>query len=123
LVAFWQQIAPFAPFLPAVPAIAPAFCANPRFDPIYLNSEMLIASRNIACAAHRRQELLALLDQLDGSLEKLGRAVEEQSQHNEAAVLLRTQGKRQTPSLLYVSLDNADTVIEGATLPLIPEIP
>ena len=41
-------------------------------------------------ARYRRQELLRLLDELDSSLAKLDRAVEEQSQQNEAAVLLRT---------------------------------
>ena len=43
-----------------------------------------------AWASYRRQELLTLLDQLDLSREKLDPAVEEQSQQNEAAVLLCT---------------------------------
>ena len=54
-------------------------------------------------ASYRRQELLRLLDQLDGSLEKLDRAVEEQSQQNEAAVLLRTHpGVGPVTSLAFV---------------------
>src|SRR3974377_339561 len=43
-----------------------------------------------AWASYRRQELLEMVDQLDGSLEKLDRAVAEQSQQNEAATLLQT---------------------------------
>jgi transposase len=54
-------------------------------------------------ASYRRQELLTLLDQLDGSLEKLDRAVEEQSRQNEAAVLLRTHpGVGPVTSLAFV---------------------
>jgi transposase len=54
-------------------------------------------------ASYRRQELLRMLDELDGSLEKLDRAVEEQSQQNEAAVLLRTHpGVGPVTSLAFV---------------------
>jgi len=54
-------------------------------------------------ASYRRQELLTLLDELDGSLEKLDRAVEEQSQQNQAAVLLRTHpGVGPVTSLAFV---------------------
>ena len=56
-----------------------------------------------AWASYRRHELLRLLDQLDGSLEKLDRAVEEQSKQNEAAVLLRTHpGVGPVTSLAFV---------------------
>ena len=56
-----------------------------------------------AWASYRRQELLEMVDQLDGSLEKLDRAVEEQSQQNEAAVLLRTHpGVGPVTSLAFV---------------------
>ena len=56
-----------------------------------------------AWASYRRQELLEMVDQLDGSLEKLDRAVEEQSQQNEAAVLLRTPpGVGPVTSLAFV---------------------
>ena len=54
-------------------------------------------------ASYRRQELLQMVDQLDGSLEKLDRAVEEQSQQNAAAVLLRTHpGVGPVSSLAFV---------------------
>jgi len=54
-------------------------------------------------ASYRRQELLQMVDQLDGSLQKLDRAVEEQSQHNQAAVLLRTHpGVGPVTSLAFV---------------------
>ena len=54
-------------------------------------------------ASYRRQELLQMVDQLDGSLEKLDRAVEEQSQQNAAAVLLRTHpGVGPVTSLAFV---------------------
>lgn len=54
-------------------------------------------------ASYRRQELLRMLDQLDLSLEKLDRAVEEQSKQNEAAVLLRTHpGVGPVTSLAFV---------------------
>jgi transposase len=54
-------------------------------------------------ASYRRQELLRLLDELDLSLEKLDRAVEEQSQQNQAAVLLRTHpGVGPVTSLAFV---------------------
>ncbi len=54
-------------------------------------------------ASYRRQELLSMVDELDGSLEKLDRAVEEQSQHNQAAVLLRTHpGVGPVTSLAFV---------------------
>jgi transposase len=54
-------------------------------------------------ASYRRQELLTMLDQLDLSLEKLDRAVEEQSKQNEAAVLLRTHpGVGPVTSLAFV---------------------
>ena len=54
-------------------------------------------------ASYYRQELLRLPDQLDLSLEKLDRAVEEQSQQNEAAVLLRTHpGVGPVASLAFV---------------------
>ena len=54
-------------------------------------------------ASYRRQELLTLLDQLDSSLAKLDRAVEEQSQQNQAAVLLRTHpGVGPVTSLAFV---------------------
>ena len=53
--------------------------------------------------SYRRQELLQMIDQLDGSLEKLDRAVEEQSQQNAAAVLLRTHpGVGPVTSLAFV---------------------
>src|SRR3974377_369903 len=56
-----------------------------------------------ACASDRRQDVLERVDQLDGSLEKLDRAVEEQSQQNEAAVLLRTHpGVGPVTSLAFV---------------------
>ena len=56
-----------------------------------------------AWASYRRQELLQMVDQLDGSLEKLDRAVEEQSKQNEAAVLLRTHpGVGPVTSLAFV---------------------
>ena len=52
---------------------------------------------------YRRQELLRMLDELDSSLEKLDRAVEEQSQLNEAAVLLQTHpGVGPVTSLAFV---------------------
>jgi len=54
-------------------------------------------------ASYRRQELLEMIDQLDGSLKKLDEAVEEQSQQNEAAVLLRTHpGVGPVTSLAFV---------------------
>lgn len=54
-------------------------------------------------ASYRRQELLQMVDQLDGSLAKLDRAVEEQSQQSEAAVLLRTHpGVGPVTSLAFV---------------------
>ena len=54
-------------------------------------------------AGYRRQELLTLLDELDGSLAKWDRAVEEQSQQNRAAVLLRTHpGVGPVTSLAFV---------------------
>jgi len=56
-----------------------------------------------AWASYRRQELLTLLDQLDGSLEQLNRAVEQQAQQNQAAVLLRTHpGVGPVTSLAFV---------------------
>src|SRR5208337_84109 len=54
-------------------------------------------------ASYRRQELLTMLDQLDESLDKLDRAVAEQSQQSEAAVLLRTHpGVGPVTSLAFV---------------------
>jgi transposase len=54
-------------------------------------------------ASYRRQELLRMVDELDSSLAKLDRAVEEQSQHNQAAVLLRTHpGVGPVTSLAFV---------------------
>src|SRR3974390_1537288 len=56
-----------------------------------------------AWASYRRQELLEMVDQLDGSLEKLDRAVAEQSQQNEAATLLQTHpGVGPVTSLAFV---------------------
>src|SRR3974377_1976496 len=54
-------------------------------------------------ASYRRHELLEMVDQLDGSLEKLDRAVAEQSQQNEAATLLQTHpGVGPVTSLAFV---------------------
>jgi len=54
-------------------------------------------------ASYRRQELLRMLDQLDVSLKKLDQAVEEQSNQNAAAVLLRTHpGVGAVTSLAFV---------------------
>jgi transposase len=54
-------------------------------------------------ASYRRQELLQMIDQLDGSLKKLDQAVEEQSNQNAAAVLLRTHpGVGPVTSLAFV---------------------
>jgi len=54
-------------------------------------------------ANYRRQELLRMIDQLDLSLKKLDQAVEEQSNQNAAAVLLRTHpGVGPVTSLAFV---------------------
>ena len=54
-------------------------------------------------ASHRRQELLAMLDQLDESLQKLDQAVAEQAEQNAAAQRLMTHpGVGPVTSLAYV---------------------
>ena len=54
-------------------------------------------------ASYRRQELLQMIDQLDGSLAKLDRAVEEQAKQRAAAVLLMTHpGVGPVTSLAFV---------------------